>query len=109
MKNGAISDFLFFFAIYKNTESFFVDITIHIVSYPLTGTLHFTHIELTDGNSRLPGQCRNYACGLTNDILKTVSLGYSHCVMPLSGTTVTDKQFEAAVFVVYAELITKVS
>jgi len=59
------------------------------MSDPLTGNLHFTHVEVTDGNLQLPGNCRDYACALTNKMLGTISLGHNHCVMPASGTVVT--------------------
>ena len=68
---------------------------------PLTGTLHFTHVELTDGNAQLPGKCRDYGCALTNRMFRTIFLGHSHCIVPVSGTVVIIvKQVDAVVFVI---------
>jgi len=73
---------------------------LHTVSDPLTGNLHFSSVLLTDGRSQLSGNCPDLiACALSNEMLGTIFLGRNHCVMPVSGTSVAVKQFDAAVFV----------
>jgi len=86
----------------KYNRSAFVDTV--IVFDLLTGNLHFTSIQLTDGQQQLPGNYRTYACACFNDFLGTISFSFDHSIVPISGTIVR----EVAMFVLFM-LTSKVS